>query len=73
VDSYERPGWAVFPTKAKAIAHVRELQARGVRNIDVGCMQINLRHHPNAFPDLETAFDPEMNTAYAAQFLNGLF
>jgi hypothetical protein len=67
------PDGRFFPTKAKAIAHVRDLQARGVRNIDVGCMQINLRHHPNAFTDLETAFDPEVNTAYAAQFLNGLF
>ena len=30
-----------FPTKAEAIAEVRRLQARGVRSIDVGCMQIN--------------------------------
>ena len=67
------PDGRFFPTKAKAIAHVRDLQARGIRNIDVGCMQINLRHHPNAFPDLDTAFDPEVNTAYAARFLDGLF
>ena len=67
------PDGRFFPTKAEAIEHVRRLQARGVRNIDVGCMQINLRHHPNAFPDLDTAFDPAENTAYAAQFLLGLF
>jgi Transglycosylase SLT domain len=58
-----------FPTKQAAIDHVRRLQARGVRNIDVGCMQINLRHHPDAFTDLDQAFDPAANAAYAADFL----
>ena len=62
-----------FPTKAEAIDHVRLLQARGVTNIDVGCMQINLRYHPDAFADLDSAFEPELNTAYAARFLSDLF
>jgi hypothetical protein len=61
-----------FPTKAEAIAAVRQLQADGMRSIDVGCMQINLRHHPNAFASLEDAFDPAKNAAYAAQFLASL-
>jgi soluble lytic murein transglycosylase-like protein len=61
-----------FPTKAAAIAEVRALQARGVRSIDVGCMQVNLRHHPDAFPSLEAAFDPATNAAYAARFLTEL-
>jgi hypothetical protein len=59
-------------TKAKAIAAVRRLRARGARNIDVGCMQVNLMHHPKAFPNLRTAFDPERNVAYAAKFLKDL-
>lgn len=58
-----------LPSKAAAIAEVAALQARGVRNIDVGCMQINLHAHRNAFPDLNTAFDPRANVAYAAKFL----
>lgn len=62
-----------FPTKAEAIAEVRKLKAQGVRNIDVGCMQVNLRHHPNAFANLDEAFDPAANVAYAARFLKGLF
>jgi hypothetical protein len=37
-----------LPTKAAAIAEVRGLQARGIRNIDVGCMQVNLYHHAEA-------------------------
>jgi len=62
-----------FPTKAAAIAAVRALQAKGVRSIDVGCMQVNLMHHPHAFASLDEAFDPASNTAYAARFLNALY
>jgi hypothetical protein len=61
-----------FPDRAAAIAAVRELQGRGVRLIDVGCMQVNLHHHPRAFASLEEAFDPVANARYAAQFLTQL-
>jgi hypothetical protein len=59
----------IFESKAEAVAAVRALQARGVRSIDVGCMQVNLMHHPDAFASLEQAFDPAANAAYAARFL----
>ena len=62
-----------FPTKAAAIAAVRALQAKGVRSIDVGCMQVNLMHHPHAFTSLDEAFDPAANATYAARFLNTLY
>jgi hypothetical protein len=58
-----------YPSKAAAIAAVRELQAQGVRSIDIGCMQVNLRHYPRAFASLEEAFDPVANARYAARFL----
>lgn len=61
-----------FPTRDDAIAFVRAAQARGVQSIDVGCLQVNLRWHPNAFPDLATAFDPVANARYAASFLSAL-
>lgn len=61
-----------FDTKAQAIAAVQALQARGVRSIDVGCMQVNLMHHPDAFASLEAAFDPTTNATYAARLLNEL-
>ncbi len=61
-----------FPDRAAAIAAVRELQGRGVRLIDVGCMQINLHHHPGAFTSLDQAFDPLTNARYAARFLTQL-
>jgi len=61
-----------YDTKAQAIAAVRALQTRGVQSIDVGCMQVNLMHHPDAFASLDQAFDPSANAAYAARFLNEL-
>jgi soluble lytic murein transglycosylase-like protein len=64
---------AFFNTKADAIAAVRALQARGVRSIDVGCMQVNLMYHPDAFASLEQAFDPSANAGYAARFLRQLY
>lgn len=62
-----------LPSKQEAIAEVRRLQAKGVRNIDVGCMQVNLHWHREAFDSLEEAFDPAANAAYAAEFLSNLF
>jgi Transglycosylase SLT domain len=62
-----------FDTKAQALAAVRAMQARGVRSIDVGCMQVNLMHHPDAFASLDLAFDPTVNADYAARFLTELF
>jgi hypothetical protein len=62
-----------FATKADAIAAVAQLQAQGVRSIDVGCMQINLLHHPDAFASLDEAFDPAANAAYAVRFLKALY
>ena len=61
-----------FASKAEAIAAVKALQARGVRSIDVGCLQVNLMHHPDAFGRLEDAFDPTLNARYAARYLVAL-
>ena len=59
-------------SKKAAIAQVEKLLRRGVRNIDVGCMQINLHFHPDAFASLDIAFDPARNADYAARYLKGL-
>lgn len=61
-----------LPTKATAITEVSRLKAKGVTNIDVGCMQVNLQAHPDAFASLDQAFDPATNVAYGARFLNEL-
>ncbi|MSO92617.1 MAG: lytic transglycosylase domain-containing protein [Rhodospirillales bacterium] len=62
-----------YDTKEQAVAEVRKLQRRGVSNIDVGCMQINLGYHGQHFANLEQAFDPAANTRYAAQYLKQMY
>jgi len=61
-----------FATKEEAIVAVQNMQHKGIQSIDVGCMQINLYYHPDAFKNLQDAFDPVKNVAYAARFLTGL-
>ncbi len=55
-----------------AVATVQALQAGGVQSVDVGCFQINLLHHPDAFPNLASGFDPQTNAHAAARFLASL-
>ena len=62
-----------YDTKEAAIGAVAMFQAQGARSIDVGCMQINLKQHPEAFASLSDAFDPGTNAMFAAHFLTSLF
>lgn len=62
-----------YETQAEAEAAVQAAQRSGVQSIDVGCMQINLMHHPHAFANLDEAFDPAANVRYAAAFLQVLY
>ncbi len=52
-----------------AVEAVRSAAARGARFIDVGCFQVDLRWHPDAFADPSAAFDPLANARVAARFL----
>lgn len=61
-----------YPDRQSAIKAVEALRRAGVTNIDIGCMQINMRYHPDAFDSLHEAFEPASNVAYAATFLNEL-
>ena len=62
-----------FATKEEAVQKVKELQAQGIRSIDVGCMQISLKFHGNSFESIEDALSPEKNVEYSAQFLSKLY
>ncbi|NQU61481.1 MAG: transglycosylase SLT domain-containing protein [Rhodospirillales bacterium] len=62
-----------FDTKAEAMAEVEFLMTEGVRNIDVGCMQVNLHYHGEAFETLDEAFEPQANAAYAASYLKNMY
>ena len=62
-----------YDTKEQVISAVQSFQSKGIRSIDVGCMQVNLMHHPRAFGDLDEAFDPAANARYAVKFLTSLY
>jgi hypothetical protein len=55
-------------SKAAAIAWLRQ-QALHHSFVDVGCMQVDLYYHPNAFTSMEEAFNPAANADYAARLL----
>jgi hypothetical protein len=59
-------------SKQEALRKVRELREAGRSNIDVGCMQINLGYHGDAFVSLDEALEPASNVAYGARFLKRL-
>lgn len=62
-----------YEVKSQAIAAAETMRPTVTRSIDVGCMQISLVHHPNAFASMEQAFDPASNADYGARFLLQLF
>ena len=62
-----------YASKREAVEAATQFRARGVRSMDVGCTQINLMFHPDAFGSLEDAFDPVRNATFAARFLTELF
>lgn len=62
-----------FSSKADAMIKVKKALAVGKKSIDVGCMQINLKYHGDAFASLEDAFDPYLNMRYAAEFVTSLY
>ena len=61
-----------FKTKAEAVSHVRALQRKGIKNIDVGCMQMNMEHHGHKFASLEDMFEPAHNVTQGAKYLKQL-
>ncbi len=61
-----------YASKADALAAVRAFQAGGTRSLDIGCLQVNIMYHPDAFASPEQAFDPATNVAYAARLLMSL-
>lgn len=79
--SLEPWAWAVnvegaghwFDSRSAAQSYVDSHLRQGKRSIDIGCFQINIRWHGEAFRSLEEMFDPVMNARYAARFLARLF
>lgn len=62
-----------YDIRDQAIAAAAAMRPSVARSLDVGCMQISLTQHPDAFANLEQAFDPLANADYGARFLLSLF
>lgn len=70
---YARQQGRRFASKAEALVNIKHFYNLGVRNIDIGCMQVNLKYHGRAFDSLEEMLDPAHNVAYAALLLKSLY
>lgn len=62
-----------FSSVNDAADHVSQAMDQGQTNIDIGCFQINMRWHGQAFSTLDDMFDPAQNALYAARFLRQLY
>ncbi|WP_395581902.1 transglycosylase SLT domain-containing protein [Acetobacter lovaniensis] len=58
-----------YNSQAEAVAAVQSFRQQGIMSLDVGCMQVNLQQHPDAFASLDQAFDPLRNAMFAGGFL----
>ena len=58
-----------FDTKKQMKKYVLENVEKKDFNLDVGCMQINLKWHKNNFKKISDMFAVEPNVSYAASFL----
>jgi hypothetical protein len=59
--------------KTEAVNLTHEALAKGITNIDVGVMQLNIRWHRENFGSIEEMLDPKKNIEYAASFLLTLY
>jgi soluble lytic murein transglycosylase-like protein len=55
-----------------AIASFEAMRRKGIKLIDLGCMQINHYYHGERFDSVRAMFDPAKNVDYAARFLKEL-
>jgi hypothetical protein len=62
-----------YDRKSQATAAALTLRMHATKSVDVGCMQISLTYHPDAFSSMDQAFDPASNAEYGARFLTQLY
>jgi hypothetical protein len=62
-----------YDNKMQAVAAATSMRPRVTQSIDVGCMQISLTNHPDAFATTDQAFDPYANADFGARFLAQLY
>ena len=59
--------------KTEAVSLIHEALDKGITNIDVGVMQLNIRWHRENFGSIEEMLEPKKNIEYAASFLLTLY
>ena len=59
--------------RATALSTLAQLKAQGKTNVDVGCMQLNIRWHADFFHSPEHMINPLDNVRYAARYLEQLY
>ena len=64
---------AYFETKKDALKDLKAKLKRGIRNVDLGCMQINYKWHNKFFKSASQMMDPHINVDYGARFLKRLY
>ena len=62
----------IAPDARTAESWVLGLRGIGLKSLDVGCLQVNLHWHGQAFASLAQAFDPTTNVDYGARLLRQL-
>jgi len=58
-----------FDNQKQMKKYVLKHLKKGDNNLDVGCMQINLKWHKHNFKEVNDMISPEPNISYAASFL----
>ena len=58
-----------FDTKKQMLKFLMHETKNGNFNLDVGCMQINLKWHGKYFKKISDSVDPKINISYATSFL----
>ena len=59
--------------RATALSILAHLKAQGETNVDIGCMQLNMRWHAEFFDSLQQMMSPLDNVRYAARYLEQLY
>jgi hypothetical protein len=62
-----------FASKSGASEKLQKLMAAGKKNVDVGCMQLNIRWHARYFNSISAMLSPFENVSYAAKYLEQLY
>jgi len=62
-----------FDSRTEAFNFVAAKLAKGIRNCDIGIMQVSWRWNKHVFESLWAAFDPYTNIRAGAEILSGLY